>query len=145
MLAIAALTMAALFSGAAVYIVLAEHPARRRIAPEAQLVQWKSSYAHGAVMQASLAALAGLAGIALWVRWNDLVFLAGGLVMWGAIAYTFAVMWQLNSRLKGTPPEAASAETVTMLGRWGRLHAGRTLIGLAATAIYAAGLYRALN
>jgi hypothetical protein len=145
MLSIAALTLAALFSGAAVYILLAEHPARSRIAPEAQLVQWKSSYAHGAVMQASLAVLAGLAGIAVWVRWSDLLFLAGCLVMLGAVAYTFAVMWQLNSRLKGTPPEAAGTETVTMLGRWGRLHAGRTLIGLAGTAIYAAALYRAMS
>ena len=65
--------------------------------------------------------------------------------MWGAIAYTFAVMWRLNSRLKGTPQEAAGAEMVAMLGRWGRLHAGRTLVGLAATALYAAGVYRALT
>lgn len=145
MLSIAALVLATLFSGAAVYVLLAEHPARRLIPPEAQLVQWKSSYAHGAVMQASLAALAGLAGIIVWMRWADPLFLAGGIVMWSAIAYTFAVMWQLNSRLKGTPPEATGAETVTMLGRWGRLHAGRTMIGLAATALYAAGLYRALT
>ncbi|MGQ0661681.1 DUF1772 domain-containing protein [Sphingosinicella sp.] len=145
MLAIAALTLAALFSGAALYVLFAEHPARGRIEPTAQLVQWKSAYAHGAVMQASLAGLSGLVGIAVWLRWNDLFFLAGGLVMLGAIAYTFAVMWQLNNRLKATPPEAVSAETVAMLGRWGRLHAGRTSIGLAATAIYAAGLYRALT
>ena len=142
MLAIAALTLAALFSGAALYVLFAEHPARGRIAPEAQLVQWKSAYAHGAVMQASLAGIAGLVGITVWLRWNDLFFLAGGLAMLGAIAYTFAVMWQLNNRLKATPPEAVSAETVAMLARWGRLHAGRTLIGLAATALYAAGLYR---
>lgn len=145
MLAISALLLATLFSGAAVYIVIAEHPARRTIPPAAQIVQWKSSYGHAAVMQAGLALLAGLAGVAVWVRWGELFFLAGGLVMWAAIAYTFAVMWRLNSRLKGTPPEAAGAETVAMLGRWGRLHAGRTLIGLAATALYAAGLYRALT
>lgn len=145
MLAVAALTLAALFSGAAIYIVVAEHPARRQLAPEAQLAQWKSSYAHAAVMQAGLAMLAGCAGIALWLRWGEPLFLAGGIVMLGAIAYTFAVMWQLNGRLKGTPPEAAGAETVAMLGRWGRLHAGRTLIGLAATGLYALGLYRALT
>lgn len=145
MLAITALTLAALFSGAAVYVLIAEHPARGRLAPEAQLLQWKSSYARAAVMQAGLAALAGLAGVAVWGRWGEPFFLAGGLVMWGAIAYTFAAMWRLNSRLKGTPPEAAGAETVAMLGRWGSLHAGRTLIGLAATALYAAGVYRALT
>jgi hypothetical protein len=144
MLAVAALTLAALFSGAAVYILIAEHPARGRIEPEAQLLQWKSSYANGAVMQASLAALSGATGIALWLRWGDLLYLAGGIVMLGAIVYTFAVMWQLNNRLKATPPEAASAETIAMLARWVRLHFGRTLIGLGATALYAAGLYRAL-
>lgn len=144
MLAISALTLAALFSGAALYVLFCEHPARGKLPPEAQLVQWKPAYTNGAIMQASLAALAGLAGIAVWLRWGDLLFLAGGLVMWGAIAYTFAVMWQLNNRLKATPEEAVGAETVLMLGRWGRLHGGRTLIGLAATAIYAAGLYRAL-
>lgn len=144
MLAVAALTLAALFSGAAIYVLVAEHPARRRIEPQAQLIQWKSSYANGAVMQASLAALSGAAGIALWMRWSDMLFLAGGVVMLGAIAYTLAMMWQLNNRLKATPPEAASTETIAVLGSWGRLHLGRTLIGLAATALYAAGLYRAL-
>ena len=78
MLAVAALTLAALFSGAAIYVLVAEHPARGRIEPPAQLVQWKSSYANGAVMQASLAALSGAAGIALWMRWSDMLFLAGG-------------------------------------------------------------------
>jgi Domain of unknown function (DUF1772) len=145
MLTIAALVLAALFSGAAIYVLLAEHPSRRALPPEAQLVQWKSSYGYAAVMQAGLAVLAAVIGLAVWVRWGDPLFLGGGLGMVGAIAYTFAVMWRLNSRLKGTPPEAAGAETVAMLGRWGRLHAGRTLIGLAATGLYALGLYRALT
>jgi hypothetical protein len=145
MLSIAALTLAALFSGAAIYVLLAEHPARRPLPPEAQLVQWKSSYAYAAVIQAGLAVLAAVLGIAVWVRWGDPLFLGGGIGMLGAIAYTFAAMWRLNSRLKGTPPEAAGAETVAMLGHWGRLHAGRTLIGLAATGLYALGLYRALT
>lgn len=144
MLAVTALTLAALFSGAAFYVLFAEHPARGKLPPEAQLVQWKPAYANGTLMQAPLAAFAGLAGLAVWFRWGDLFFLGGGLLMWGAIAYTFAVMWPLNNRLNATPPEAAGAETVQMLGRWGRFHAVRTLIGLAATAIYAAGLYRAL-
>lgn len=144
MLAVSALTLAALFSGAALYVLFAEHPARSKLPPEAQLTQWKPAYANGTLMQAPLAALAGLAGVAVWFRWGDLFFLAGGILMWGVIAYTFAVMWQLNNRLKATPPEAAGAETVSMLARWGRLHAVRTLIGLAGTAIYAAGLYRAL-
>ncbi|MGE0179871.1 MAG: DUF1772 domain-containing protein, partial [Sphingomonas sp.] len=62
--------------------------------------------------------------------------------MLGVIAYTFVAIRQINSRLTATPEEAASAETVAMLERWGRLHGIRTLIGLAGTAIFAAALYR---
>ena len=142
MLGIAALTLAALFSGAAIYVLFVEHPARRQLDPRSQLTQWKPAYARGTLMQAPLAALSGLLGVAVWLRWGDLWFLAGGIVMLGAIAYTFAAMWALNNRLKATPEDDASAETVAMLDRWSRLHGLRTLIGLAGTAIYAAALYR---
>ena len=142
MLAIAALTLAAMFSGTAVYVLLVEHPARRHLDPQAQLTQWKPAYARGALMQAPLAALAGLLGIAVWWRWDDLWFLAGGIAMLSAIAYTFAAIWRLNNRLNATPEEAASAETVAMLERWARLHGVRTLIGLTGTALFAAAQYR---
>jgi len=142
MLAIAALVTAALFSGAAVYVWFAEHPARAHLDPAAQLTQWKPAYARGTIMQAGLAALSGVLGIAVWVRWGDPKFLAGGLVMLGVIAFTFLVIWGLNNRLKATPPEAATAETVAMLERWRALHGLRTLIGLAAMLIYAWALNR---
>ena len=143
MLSIGALVLAALFSGAALYVLLVEHPARATLDPAAQLTQWKPAYQRGTLMQAPLAALSGLAGVAVWWRWGDLWFLAGGALMLAAIAFTLVVMFPLNNRLKATPPDSATAETAAMLSRWASLHAARTLIGLAATAAYAAALYRA--
>lgn len=142
MLAIAALVTAALFSGAAVYVWFAEHPARAHLDPPAQLTQWKPAYARGTIMQAGLAALSAALGIAVWLRWGDPRFLAGGVVMLGVIAWTFAAIWGLNNRLKATAPDSADTGTVAMLERWRALHGIRTLIGLAAMLIYAWALDR---
>ncbi|MGY4397613.1 uncharacterized membrane protein YebE (DUF533 family) [Sphingomonas sp. UYAg733] len=140
MLGIAALIAAALFSGAAIYVLVAEHPARATLNARAQLTQWKPSYARGTVMQAGLALLAGLLGIATGLIGGGTLWIIGGVMMLGAIAYTFLVIWKLNGQLKATPLDQASSETIAMLHRWGQLHAGRTAIGVVAMLIYAIAL-----
>jgi hypothetical protein len=53
----------ALFTGAATYVSLVEHPARLRCSNEIALAQWRPSYQRGTVMQASLAIAGSLLGI----------------------------------------------------------------------------------
>jgi len=55
-----ALMLAAIFTGAAVYVSFVEQPARMLLEPEAALAQWQPSYKRGAVMQAGLAVVAAL-------------------------------------------------------------------------------------
>jgi len=141
MLGILALIAAALFAGAALYVSVAEHPARMQLDIHAALAEWQPSYARGAAMQASLAVVAGLLGIAAgWTDTPRLLWILGAVVMLTNLPYTFLAIWGTNTRLKMTPIEQASPDTRALLDRWGRLHAVRTALGLGSTLLYAGAL-----
>jgi hypothetical protein len=127
-----ALTIAAAFTGAAVYINVAEQPARFQLDNRSLLAEWKPAYKQGYVMQASLAIVGGLFGYLSALDWR---WLLGAVVLLANWPYTLFVIAPINRRLMDTPPEAATAETRRMLERWGALHAGRSALGLAATLI----------
>lgn len=75
-----ALVVAALFTGAAVYINVAEQPARLALADGPLLTEWKRAYKRGFAMQASLAVTGFVLG---WVAW----WLRSGLVARASLIY----------------------------------------------------------
>jgi uncharacterized membrane protein len=137
-----ALIAAALFAGAAFYISLAEHPARMRLDDRAALAQWQPSYARAAPMQAGLALVSLALGLRAWWRIGDPLLLAAALLVGAVVPLTLIVIRPTNDRLKGIAPEAAGPESRALLVRWGRLHALRTLLALAAVACYFAAFLR---
>src|SRR5258705_2972469 len=69
---------AALFAGAALYINVAEHPARMTLDTRFAAAQWAPSYRRATWMQAPLALLSLVAGLGSW--------LLGGGLGWGIAA-----------------------------------------------------------
>ena len=131
-----ALTIPGVFSGAAIYINIAEQPARLQLDDRCLLAEWKPSYKRGYVMQASLAIVGGLFGLAAYLIAPDWRWVVGAIVLLASWPHTIYVIMPTNRRLMDTPPEAATAETRRMLERWGTLHAGRSALGLVATQIF---------
>jgi hypothetical protein len=131
-----ALVTAALFTGAAVYVNVAEQPARLTLSPQPLLRQWKLSYARGLMMQASLALISAVLGlIALWQS-ADWRWLAGALIIFANWPYTLIVIRPCNDTLNAVEEKDASQSTSTLIEWWGLLHAGRSVLGAAATLAY---------
>lgn len=133
-----AFALAAAFTGAAVYINVAEHPARRGLDPAAALAQWKPAYQRGFAMQASLAIAGGLAGILQFALTGGWLWLAGAVVLLANWPWTLVAIMPVNRRLTAA---AADAGTHGLLDRWARLHAVRSALGLAATALFLLALH----
>ena len=138
--ALLALTTAALFTGAAVYISIAEHPARLQLTESAALAQWQPSYKAAVPMQAGLALASALLGLWAWIDLGDPLFLVGALLIFAVIPFTLFVIMPTNNRMLGTAPDSAGAEARSLLVRWGKLHWVRNLLGLAAVAVFIACL-----
>lgn len=131
-----ALTVAALFAGAAFYVSFAEHPARAALDDRGQLQQWKPAYERGALMQASLAVVGFLLGVAAWWTTGEVLWLAGAVALVANWPYTMLFIMPTNKALKAIQPAEAGPESRKLLERWGRLHFRRTMLGIIATALF---------
>lgn len=136
MFGLLALVSASVFAGAAVYINVAEQPARMGLEDRALLAQWQPSYKRGLALQASLAILSGLLGLAAWWSTGDSLWLFGAIVILANWPYTLLVIMPVNRVLDATAIDEASAATRGLIARWGVLHAGRSVLGVLAASLF---------
>jgi hypothetical protein len=76
-----ALMIAAIFFGAAVYVSVAEHPARLHLDDRSLLTEWQPSYKRGFAMQGPLARAGFLLGLLAWWQTGALLWLLGALAL----------------------------------------------------------------
>jgi hypothetical protein len=131
-----ALTVAALFTGAAFYINFAEQPARLALDDRALLQEWKPAYKRGFTMQASLAVIGFVLGLMAYWESKQPLWIFGAVLLVANWPYTLFFIMPVNKILEATPPEAAGSQTRRLIEDWGRLHAGRTALGALATVFF---------
>jgi hypothetical protein len=70
-----------LFTGAAVYVSVVEHPARMQCGVEIAAIEFLPSYRRGTVMQITLATLGLISAISAWLSGATFWWLVGGIVL----------------------------------------------------------------
>jgi hypothetical protein len=128
-----ALTAAAIFFGAAIYVSVVEQPARLALDDRALLAEWKPSYKRGTAMQAPLALLGFALGMIAWWQSSHPGFLIGAIAMIAPWPWTLFAIKPTNDALTATDPERAGPSSRALIVRWGALHAVRTALGALAS------------
>jgi hypothetical protein len=131
-----ALIAAAVFAGAAIYISIAEQPARLDLDDRALLTEWKPAYFRGTVMQAPLVAVGFLLGLLAWWQTADWLWGLGAFIMIANGPYTLLIILPTNKQLVAINPIQAGPPSRSLIEKWGRLHAVRSALGLLATLIF---------
>jgi hypothetical protein len=131
-----AVLCAALFAGAALYINVAEHPARMGLETRIAVQQWASSYKRATWLQAPLALVSFLSGAVAWCFDAGRGWLVASALIGVVVPFTLISIMPTNHKLLEPGRDLDSVETRMLLQRWGILHAVRTTLSVAATTLY---------
>lgn len=136
LLPVVAVALAAAFVGIALYITLAEQPARLALADGPSLQQWKISFGVGIALQGALTVVAGLAGLGAAWALRDARWAVGGVLMLANWPWTLLMVAPTNAALLATAAEAAGPDSRALIAHWGLVHSGRTALATAALVLY---------
>jgi uncharacterized membrane protein len=131
-----------LFAGAAIYINVAEHPARMDCDTKTAAMVWMPSYKKATLMQAPLAVISFLAGVAVWLLGGGLLWLIGAVLIGLVVPFTLLAVMPTNNQLLAPGRDLSSAETRSLLEKWGRLHAVRSALSFLASIVYLVSLIK---
>ena len=131
-----ALIVAAIFTGAAIYVNVAEQPARLKLDDRSALAEWKPAYKRGFAMQGPLAVLGFLLGLLAWWQTGDWRWLLGAVFLIANWPYTLIAIMPTNNKLMATPLDQAGPESRKLIETWAGLHAVRTALGALATVTF---------
>ena len=117
-----------LFTGAAVYVSLVEHPARMECGVEIATAEFPPSYHRGTIMQVTLAAVCLLSSIAAWLAGATFWWVVAGALQVSVIPFTLIVILPTNKQLLSPTLDRRSVLAERLLALWGTLHAVRSVL-----------------
>ena len=135
-----ALVIAALFTGAAVYINWAEQPARLQLMTARCLPSGSLHTRGGFAMQAPLAILGCLLGLIAWWQTGQWLWIIGALLMIANWPWTVLGIMPTNNKLTAIDPKDAGPSSRALIEKWGWLHGCRSILGGLATLVFLGAL-----
>ena len=93
-----AILSCALFSGAALYINVAEHPARMQCGTELATTVFGPSYHRAAAMQVPLALAAAISAVGSWWFNHSMLWITGAALIFAVVPFTLIVIFPTNKR-----------------------------------------------
>ena len=130
-----ALSFAAAFAGAAVYVNWVEQPARLALDGEALLSEWGPSDRRGVALLLAFALAAAVAGLIAFFETEDVRYAYGALIAVASWPYAFFVMAPLNNQILGLHGSDVAAARA-LVKQWGLIESGFAAIGVVAVAMF---------
>ena len=124
------------FSGAAIYINLAEHPARLSCGTELAATEFPPSYKRATRMQALLVIIGTVLAFVTWMQTGDSLWLIGAILFGAIFPYTLIVIMPTNKQLIAPDIDRSAESTRALLVRWGYLHMVRSVLALIAFVVF---------
>jgi uncharacterized membrane protein len=134
----AATIAAGLFAGASLYVSVVQHPAWLECGSTLAIKEFGPSSRRAAVLQGGFAVIGLVSGAVAWLQASGVGWLVGGLLLGALVPFTLVIMMPTNRRLLDPRLDPGSREAGELLSRWGRLHAVRTVVGVAAFVAFVA-------
>ncbi len=132
-----AFAVASAFLGAALYINIAEQPARLKLDARSEIREWIPSNRRGFVMLAVLAVISAILAYMDYAHTGDVRWTIGGTLILTSWPYAYFVMAPVNISLYVAPPRTPASTIRELMREWGLLEWGQTVIGLGAWCVFA--------